>query len=119
MRVPVAPLVIGVGIGENFVASDPLALGQVTDRFVYLEEGDIAQVGRESYEIWHAGKKVSRAVNTIHSKAADSEKGAYKHFMLKEIHEQPQVLQDTLDGRISEGKVLEQAFGLKANALVQ
>ena len=112
-----SPLVIGVGIGENFVASDPLALGQVTDRFVYLEEGDIAQVGRESYEIWHAGKKVSRSVTTIHSKAADSEKGAYKHFMLKEIHEQPQVLQDTLDGRISEGKVLEQAFGLKANAL--
>ena len=112
-----SPLVIGVGIGENFVASDPLALGQVTDRFVYLEEGDIAQVGLESYEIWHAGKKVRRSVTTIQSKAADSEKGAYKHFMLKEMHEQPQVLQDTLDGRISDGKVLEQAFGLKANAL--
>lgn len=112
-----SPLVIGIGIGENFVASDPLALGQVTDRFVYLEEGDIAQVGRESYEIWHGGKKVARKVTTIQSKAADSEKGEYKHFMLKEIHEQPQVLQDTLNGRISEGKVLEQAFGLKAKAI--
>lgn len=112
-----SPLVIGIGIGENFVASDPLALGQVTDRFVYLEEGDIAKVGRESYEIWHGAKKVSRKVTTIQSKASDSEKGEYKHFMLKEIHEQPQVIQDTLDGRISEGKVLEQAFGLKAKAI--
>lgn len=112
-----SPLVIGVGIGENFVASDPLALGQVTDRFVYLEEGDIAEVGRESYEIWHGEKKVKRKVTTIQNKAADTEKGEYKHFMLKEIHEQPQVIQDTLDGRISAGKVLEQAFGLKANAI--
>lgn len=112
-----SPLVIGIGIGENFVASDPLALGQVTDRFVYLEEGDIAQVGRESYEIWHNGKRVTRKVTTIQSKASDAEKGVYKHFMLKEIHEQPQVVQDTLNGRISEGKVLEQAFGLKAKAI--
>ncbi|GJM12714.1 MAG: glutamine--fructose-6-phosphate aminotransferase [isomerizing] [Pseudohongiella sp.] len=112
-----SPLVIGIGIGENFVASDPLALGQVTDSFVYLEEGDIAQVGKESYEIWHDGKKVSRKVTTIQSKAADAEKGEYKHFMLKEIHEQPRVIQDTLDGRISEGKVLEEAFGLKAKSI--
>ena len=112
-----SPLVIGMGIGENFVASDPMALGQVTDRFVYLEEGDIAQVGLETYEIWHGGKKVKRKVTTIRSKAADAEKGEYKHFMLKEICEQPKVLQDTLDGRISEGKVLEQAFGIKAKAL--
>lgn len=112
-----SPLVIGVGIGENFVASDPLALGQVTDRFVYLEEGDIAKVGRESYEIWHGEKKVSRKVTTILSKAADAEKGEYKHFMLKEIHEQPQVIKDTLAGRISKDKVLEEAFGLKAKSL--
>lgn len=112
-----SPLVIGIGIGENFVASDPLALGQVTDRFVYLEEGDIAQVNLEDYEIWHGDKKVNRKVTTIQSKAADAEKGEYKHFMLKEIHEQPRVLQDTLDGRISADKVLEQAFGLKAEAI--
>ena len=112
-----SPLVIGIGIGENFVASDPLALGQVTDRFVYLEEGDIAQVCRESYEIWHGDKKVKRKVTTIQSKVADAGKGEYKHFMLKEIHEQPKVLQHTLDGRISEGKVLEEAFGLKAKAI--
>ncbi len=112
-----SPLVIGIGIGENFVASDPLALGQVTDRFVYLEEGDTAQVGLESYQIWHDGKKAKRKVTTIQRKAADAEKGDYKHFMLKEIHQQPRVIQDTLDGRISDGKVLEQAFGIKAKSL--
>ncbi len=112
-----SPLVIGIGIGENFVASDPLALGQVTDRFIYLEEGDIAQLGLESCEIWHDGKKVRRKVTTIQRKATDAEKGDHKHFMLKEIHEQPGVIQDTLDGRISDGKVLEQAFGIKAKSL--
>ncbi len=112
-----SPLVIGIGIGENFVASDPLALGQVTDRFVYLEEGDIAQVSRESYTIWHGAKKVTRRVTKIQSKADEAEKGAYKHFMLKEIHEQPRVIQDTLDGRISSDKVLEEAFGLKSKAI--
>lgn len=112
-----SPLVIGIGIGENFVASDPLALGQVTDRFVYLEEGDIAKVSLESYEIWHGDKKVKRAITTIQNEIGDIEKGAYKHFMLKEIHQQPQAIQDTLDGRISEGKVLEQAFGIKEKAI--
>jgi len=70
-----SPLVIGIGIGENFVASDPLALGQVTDRFVYLEEGDIAKVSLDSYEIWHGDKKVKRKVTTVHTSAADAEKG--------------------------------------------
>jgi len=112
-----SPLVIGVGIGENFVASDPLALGQVTDRFVYLEEGDIAKVSLESYEIWHGEKKVNRPVTTIQSKAADAEKGEHQHFMLKEIHEQPRVIQDTLDGRISDKHVLEEAFGIKSKAI--
>ena len=112
-----SPLVIGVGIDENFVASDPLAIGQVTDRFVYLEEGDIARVGLVNYEIWHDGKPVKRPITTVRANLKAAEKGAYKHFMLKEIHEQPQVLQDTLDGRISENKVLEEAFGVKANTI--
>lgn len=112
-----SPLVIGVGIGENFVASDPMALGQVTDRFIYLEEGDIAEVNLDSVEIWHGNKKVNRRVTTVQNKAKDAEKGEYKHFMLKEIHEQPQVIQDTLDGRISDNKVLEEAFGVKAEGI--
>ena len=112
-----SPLVIGVGIGENFVASDPLALGQVTDRFIYLEEGDIAQVQRESIAIWHKGKKVNRPTTTVKHQTADSDKGRYEHFMLKEIYEQPRVIQDTLDGRVSKSSVLEQAFGINAPAL--
>jgi len=112
-----SPLVIGVGIGENFVASDPLALGQVTDRFIYLEEGDIAQVERESITIWHKGKKVNRPTTTVAHQTADSDKGRYEHFMLKEIYEQPRVIQDTLDGRVSKNSVLEQAFGINAPAL--
>ena len=112
-----SPLVIGVGIGENFVASDPLALGQVTDRFIYLEEGDIAQIERESIAIWHKGKKVNRSTTTVAHQTADSDKGRYEHFMLKEIYEQPRVIQDTLDGRVSKSSVLEQAFGINAPAL--
>lgn len=112
-----SPLVIGVGIGENFVASDPLALGQVTDRFIYLEEGDIAQVERESVSIWHKGKKVKREITTVAHQNNDSDKGRYEHFMLKEIYEQPKVIKDTLDGRISKTSVLEQAFGIEAPGL--
>lgn len=112
-----SPLVIGVGIGENFVASDPLALGQVTDRFIYLEEGDIAQVERESVSIWHKGKKVKREITTVAHQNNDSDKGRYDHFMLKEIYEQPKVIKDTLDGRISKTSVLEQAFGIEAPGL--
>ena len=108
---------IGVGIGENFVASDPLALGQVTDRFIYLEEGDTAKVTLNSIEVWRGGKKVGRPVTTIQNKTKSAEKGEYKHFMLKEIHEQPQVIQDTLDGRVSSTRVLEEAFGIKAGAI--
>jgi glutamine---fructose-6-phosphate transaminase (isomerizing) len=112
-----SPLVIGIGIGENFVASDPLALGQVTDRFIYLEEGDIAKVTLDDIAIWHGKEKVSRPVTTVKSRAKDAEKGEYKHFMLKEIYEQAQVIKDTLDGRISKIKVLEQAFGVKAGEI--
>ena len=112
-----SPLVIGVGIGENFVASDPLALGQVTDRFIYLEEGDIAQVERESITIWNKGKKVNRPTTTVAHQTATSDKGRYEHFMLKEIYEQPRVIQATLDGRVSKNSVLEQAFGIHATAL--
>ena len=109
-----SPLVIGVGIGENFVASDPLALGQVTDRFIYLEEGDIAQVERQAITIWHKGKQVSRPTTTVKHQTDESDKGRYEHFMLKEIYEQPRVIKNTLDGRVSKTSVLEQAFGIKA-----
>ncbi len=109
-----SPLVIGVGIGENFIASDPLALGQVTDRFIYLEEGDVAKVGLQNIEIWHGNKKVERETTTVQGHRDAADKGKHQHFMLKEIHEQPEVIRDTLSGRISSDKILENAFGVKA-----
>ncbi|MFM1896776.1 MAG: hypothetical protein RLZZ385_1850 [Pseudomonadota bacterium] len=112
-----SPLIIGIGIGENFIASDTLALGQVTDRFVYLEEGDVARITREGYEIWHGSRKVNRPVARVSSSIGDVDKGEYGHFMLKEIFEQPKAIKDTLDGRISDTHVLEEAFGIKARAI--
>ncbi|MEC8951276.1 MAG: glutamine--fructose-6-phosphate transaminase (isomerizing) [Pseudomonadota bacterium] len=112
-----SPLVIGVGIGENFVASDPLALGQVTDRFIYLEEGDVARITLNDIEVWHGTRKVNRKVTKVQARSKDAEKGEFKHFMLKEIHEQPHAIKDTLDGRISDKKVFEQAFGVNASAV--
>ncbi len=113
-----SPLVIGLGMGENFLASDQLALRQVTDRFVYLEEGDIAEIRRDSLEIWDAaGQPVQREQVQFHEGAEAADKGAYRHFMLKEIHEQPKVVQRTLEGRLAADHVLVQAFGPQAQEL--
>ncbi|MGJ8688674.1 MAG: glutamine--fructose-6-phosphate transaminase (isomerizing) [Gammaproteobacteria bacterium] len=112
-----SPLVIGVGIGENFIASDALALGQVTDRFIYLEEGDVAELSLKTIRIWNGDKKVIRPTTHIASEVAEVEKGEYGHFMLKEIFEQPKVIRDTLSGRVSDTHVLEEAFGVKAKAI--
>ncbi|MDO8906925.1 MAG: glutamine--fructose-6-phosphate transaminase (isomerizing) [Pseudohongiella sp.] len=112
-----SPLVIGVGIGENFVASDPLALGQVTDRFIYLEEGDVAEVTRDKIRIFSGDTPVERKTTRIQSEIDEIEKGEYGHFMLKEIYEQAKVVKNTLSGRISDKHVLEEAFGIKAKAI--
>ncbi|MFR0715425.1 glutamine--fructose-6-phosphate transaminase (isomerizing) [Enterobacterales bacterium BD_CKDN230030183-1A_HGKHYDSX7] len=113
-----SPLVIGLGHGENFLASDQLALRQVTDRFMYLEEGDIAEIRRDQVTIWNqAGDQVQREVVQYHEGAEAADKGAYRHFMLKEIHEQPAVVQRTLEGRLGKDHVLVQAFGPQAAEL--
>lgn len=112
-----SPLVIGVGIGENFVASDPLALGQVTDQYIYLEEGDIAEVSRESIRIFSGDDIVDRKVTRIRGEIDEVTKGDYGHFMLKEIYEQSKVIQNTLNGRISAEHVLEESFGVKAKEI--
>ena len=113
-----SPLVIGLGHGENFLASDQLALRQVTDRFMYLEEGDIAEIRRDQINIWdQAGNKVQREAVQYHEGAEAADKGAYRHFMLKEIHEQPTVVQRTLEGRLGSDHVLVQAFGPQAAEL--
>ncbi|WP_223472459.1 MULTISPECIES: glutamine--fructose-6-phosphate transaminase (isomerizing) [unclassified Pseudomonas] len=113
-----SPLVIGLGLGENFLASDQLALRQVTDRFMYLEEGDIAEIRRDSVQIWDLdGKDVVRETVQYRDGADAADKGEFRHFMLKEIHEQPAVVQRTLEGRMSQNQVLVQAFGPQAAEL--
>ena len=113
-----SPLVIGLGLGENFLASDQLALRQVTDRFMYLEEGDIAEIRRDSVQIWDVnGKSVQRETVQYRDGAEAADKGEYRHYMLKEIHEQPAVVQRTLENRLGQDHVLVLAFGPQAAEL--
>ncbi len=92
-----SPLVIGVGIGENFIASDQLALLPVTNRFIYLEEGDIAKLTRNSIQIYADGIEVSRQIHEIDAQQHNADKGEFKHYMLKEIYEQPDAVARTLE----------------------
>ena len=115
-----SPLVIGVGIGENFIASDQLALLPVTDRFMFLEEGDIADIRRDRVEIHDRdGRIVERPVTRFEHGADSADKGEYRHFMLKEIHEQPRVIKATMEGRLTDTRVLEQALGTSAGKLLE
>jgi len=114
-----SPLVIGVGIEEYYVGSDPLALLSVTDRFIYLEEGDLAHIRREKLSIFdNTGTAVEREAKVFDHKIGSADKGEYKHFMLKETFEQPTVIKQCLEGRISDSKVLDQAFGVQAGELL-
>ncbi|WP_370600452.1 glutamine--fructose-6-phosphate transaminase (isomerizing) [Pseudomonas nitroreducens] len=114
-----SPLVVGLGHGENFLASDQLALRQVTDRFIYLEEGDIAEIRRDSVQLWDVkGNPVQREAVRYHEGAEAADKGEYRHFMLKEIHEQPSVVQRTLEGRLGTEQVLVDNFGPQARELL-
>ena len=114
-----SPLCIGVGVGEMFAASDATALVSVTSRIVYLEEGDLAEIGLKHYEIFDLqGRKQTRK-ETLSSLASGSvDKGNYRHFMQKEIFDQPTALANTLEGRISGGRVLEACLGPKAGELL-
>jgi glucosamine--fructose-6-phosphate aminotransferase (isomerizing) len=106
------PVVIGLGVEENFVASDVAALLPVTRRFMFLEEGDVAEIRRKSVRIIDAnGNTVERPVRESELSADAAEKGQYRHFMLKEIHEQPRAIADTLQERVANGRLLEAAFG--------
>lgn len=110
-----SPLVLGIGIEESFLASDPLALRQVTDRFIYLEEGDQVTLTAAGYRIRDgAGRAVAREIHTFSDPVDAADRGGYRHFMLKEIHEQPAVLTATLEGRVSTNRVLPEAFGSPA-----
>ena len=106
------PVAIGLGIDENFVASDVAALLPVTRRFMFLEEGDVAEIRRKSIKILDkSGTNAARAVRESELSADAVERGQYRHFMLKEIHEQPRSIAQTLEERIAGGKLLDAAFG--------
>lgn len=114
-----SPLVVGKGIGENFIASDVLALKPVTDRFIFLEEGDLVEIKADSIAIWNiADESVIRSDVRIELGHDDVDKGNYRHHMQKEIFEQPSVIRNTLEGRIGRTRVFEQAFGVKAKSIL-
>ncbi len=115
-----SPLVIGHGIGENFLASDQLALLNVTNQFTYLEEGDIAELTRREVTFYNAqGEKVQRERHTVEGKRDIAYKGEYRHFMQKEIFEQPSALCDTMESRLTENEVLVNSFGVGAADLLK
>jgi len=114
-----SPLIIGIGDGENFIASDVAALLSETKQFIFLEEGDVAEVRRDGITVFNAdGVQVERAVKTSQLTGGSIEKGPYAHYMLKEIFEQPSVISETLEGRIHNGRLLESSFGHETSALL-
>ena len=115
-----SPLVIGLGIGENFLASDQLALLSVTRRFIYLEEGDIAEITRRTVDIYDAnGQKVEREVHESNLENDAAEKGKFRHFMQKEIYEQPNALINTMEGRILHNNMIVDAIGNGASEILE
>ncbi len=113
-----SPLVLGVGIDEHFIASDQMALRQVTDRFVHLEEGDVVELSSETYTVFSAnGKVVQRELHQLSDADQVADKGQYRHFMQKEMFEQATVLANTFAGRIGKDHILEAIFGHQAEGL--
>ncbi len=115
-----SPLLIGVGVDEFLAASDPLAIGQLTNEFVFLEDGDVAELSSESYTIYDAEKtEVQREVTQIDISSQSTSKGDYKHFMEKEIYEQPDAILNTIDGRVGGEDVLDNIFGLGSSEIFE
>ena len=115
-----SPLVIGYGEGENYFGSDVHALIPLTRNFSYMEEGDVAEITLHTVRICNAaGEVVTRPVKVSSFNTDAASKGDYAHYMLKEIHEQPQAIADTLEGRIAGGRILTQIFGVDADALLR
>jgi glucosamine--fructose-6-phosphate aminotransferase (isomerizing) len=112
-----SPLVIGKGLGENFIASDPLALLAVTQQFMYLEDNDIADITAETIKIYAGEKLVERKVHLLEVKTEATDRGDFRHFMNKEIAEQPAAVIECLESRVSKTQVLENAFGFQANSI--
>ena len=114
------PLILGKGIGENFLASDVLALRAVTDRFIYLEEGDLVDLRPDSIDIWNIDEaSVIRADVRVEMEADDMERGNYRHFMQKEMFQQPEVVKRVLEGRVGKDRVLDGALGESSQDLLR
>ncbi|MDC1099804.1 glutamine--fructose-6-phosphate transaminase (isomerizing) [Gammaproteobacteria bacterium] len=108
-----SPLLLGLGTDEMFAASDPLAIAQLTNDFIFLEDGDVASISAEEYKIYDASKtEVSRDVTRIDISSQSTSKGDFRHYMEKEIYEQPEAVSNTIDGRIGGEDVLDNIFGL-------
>jgi glucosamine--fructose-6-phosphate aminotransferase (isomerizing) len=115
-----SPLVLGVGFREHFLASDVHPLLAVTNRFVYLDEGDVVRLESSGYEIRdRADKRVERPVQEADMAADAVQRGQYRHYMQKEIFEQPRAVADTLEGRVADGRILPNIFGVGADALLE
>jgi glucosamine--fructose-6-phosphate aminotransferase (isomerizing) len=115
-----SPLVVGIGIGEHFLGSDVQALLRVTNRFIYLQEGDIVEIRRDGYAVFdERGAAVEREEKVTDLSADAVERGEYRHYMLKEIHEQPEAVARTLEGRISGDRILPNVFGVDAEDLLK
>ena len=115
-----SPLVIGLGLGENFLASDQLALLSVTRRFIFLEEGDIAEITRRTVDIYDTyGNKVEREIHESNPENDAAEKGKFRHFMQKEIYEQPTALINTMEGRINHENVIVDSIGNGAKSILE
>ena len=115
-----SPLVIGLGIGENFLASDQLALLSVTRRFIFLEEGDIAEITRRTVDIYDTyGNKVDREIHESNLENDTAEKGKFRHFMQKEIYEQPTALINTMEGRLNHENVIVDSIGNGAKDILE
>jgi glucosamine--fructose-6-phosphate aminotransferase (isomerizing) len=113
-----SPLLIGLGTDEMFAASDPLAIAQLTNDFIFLEDGDVASISAEEYKIYDSSKaEVTRDVTHIDISSQATSKGDFRHFMEKEIYEQPEAVSSTIDGRIGGEDVLDNIFGLGSSDL--
>lgn len=114
-----SPIVIGFGVGENFLASDQLALLSVTRRFMFLEEGDVAEITRRDVNVFDInGNAVERDITESNAEQDAGDKGKYRHFMQKEIFEQPTALTNTLEGRISKDSVIVDSIGVNATEIL-
>ena len=113
-----SPLLLGLGTDEMLAASDPLAIGQLTNEFIFLEDGDVAEISADAYKIFDANKKqVNREITNIDISSQATSKGGFRHFMEKEIYEQPEAILNTINGRVGGDDVLDNVFGLGSTDL--